>query len=201
MKTSAPGKAFYPPWPALSRPRRGRRCGVSWPIGQLNITVCYAKCAQSPAGLAWWSHRLRALRVCITPVMSCAPPLRPPARFASGLTSNISVLALTAPAQSFNQALRAKGDVRSPARPARQRARGRVGSRRHSLPAHTARPPVRPRRGLPWNGARCTRRVIRCFAWGLAWRVRQKAPYTPHRERLLSRAVKAKPSRVGFAEP
>ena len=43
----------------------------------LHITGCCAQCRQSRAKRAWWQHRcasLRALRVCATPVMSCAPP-------------------------------------------------------------------------------------------------------------------------------
>lgn len=72
-------KAVHRPRQALSLPRPGRRCGVN--ADAFNITGCYAKCRQSLAKLAWCRHRsgcwrnLRALRVRVTPVMSCAPPL------------------------------------------------------------------------------------------------------------------------------
>jgi hypothetical protein len=49
--------AFYPLQAALSRLHRGRRSGVSWPVGQLNITDGYAKRGQPPAKLAWWPRR------------------------------------------------------------------------------------------------------------------------------------------------
>lgn len=138
--------------PSCARRRAGVNRPPIRPAVDVNITPRSANLPQSRAARAWWGKRyasLRALRVCGTGVMSCAPAHLPRGRCAAPLNPKLVCSRVPRQHNGKSGGCAARWDNEAPARPAWSHSRGFSPAGLRSR-ARCARAPVRPRqRGLP----------------------------------------------------